>query len=313
MYVDTKIAAKYDKNPYNTQLTLGCELLRIANHINANLTAEISRKMRVFCCVFLILLVDAREFSRQRPSNVRESKDRVIPRKIEDEEESLNVDLPVPFGHIYKEGFANTLYGIKQPVDFLEYEMRVPKTLKEAQDLLDHADPSRLQFFADSKFISRSSFKDTERDRIMEKLGARYVPDMKNKTFIWNDFGENLERNFAMPPLRSSQVGRNRVASTAVEPPPQPPPYKSADDIPVGPVKYADLFNPPKKQKFTTCDEFGKDAYFHPNDVINLQWIPFYIWSPEPSYVSIPYTFSYVTKKVSLLFCLAVGLKTRCV
>lgn len=30
---------------------------------------------------------------------------------------------------------------------------------------------------------------------------------------------------------------------------------------------------------WTTCEEFGKKAYFHPQEVTNVDWAPFYIWS----------------------------------
>ncbi|XP_072934790.1 uncharacterized protein [Epargyreus clarus] len=49
---------------------------------------------------------------------------------------------------------------------------------------------------------------------------------------------------------------------------------------------------------WTTCKEFAKGAVFHPDDVIDIGWVPFYIWSNRQFTTAIVHTFSYLTKKV---------------
>ncbi|CAK1541594.1 unnamed protein product [Leptosia nina] len=49
---------------------------------------------------------------------------------------------------------------------------------------------------------------------------------------------------------------------------------------------------------WTTCDEFGKKAVFHPDDIVNLNFIPFYIWSSQEIDVGTVHRFTYPTKKL---------------
>ncbi|CAH4027756.1 unnamed protein product [Pieris brassicae] len=49
---------------------------------------------------------------------------------------------------------------------------------------------------------------------------------------------------------------------------------------------------------WTTCEEFAKKALFHPDDIVNLEWIPFYIWSLSNVKIADIHRFTYPTKKL---------------
>lgn len=56
---------------------------------------------------------------------------------------------------------------------------------------------------------------------------------------------------------------------------------------------------PDTRINWTTCEEFGKKAYFHPQEITNLNWVPFYIWSDVPMPATV-HRFMVPTKKVAI-------------
>lgn len=75
---------------------------------------------------------------------------------------------------------------------------------------------------------------------------------------------------------------------------PQYPPYSY-----IPPYQRNGYFND-SYLNWTTCDEFGRDAVFYPKDIINIEWVPFFVWSSTPAMTdSIVHTFEYPTIKVS--------------
>ncbi|XP_045503665.1 uncharacterized protein LOC123700480 [Colias croceus] len=54
----------------------------------------------------------------------------------------------------------------------------------------------------------------------------------------------------------------------------------------------------PVLTNWTTCEEFGVKASFHPDDIVNINWIPFYMWSVSGPSAAIVHTFTYPTKKL---------------
>lgn len=201
---------------------------------------------------------------------------------------------PVPFGHIFKEGFQPHL---KQPIDLLELDRIYPEKdqdqIRETVNKETRVSPKGFASPKDSFYFGK-----------IEPPVQEKEDDKGSKNKAWLDLVGNHALNLAMTRRRNP---------THVT----PQPFKDSNLTPPGNTDYRIkehfLSSPsygsaPKDTKFksynwTTCDEFGHNADFHPSDVVSIDWVPFYTWSLDSfNTVAFVHRFETPTVKVSQLF-----------
>ncbi|CAB3220503.1 unnamed protein product [Arctia plantaginis] len=234
---------------------------------------------RLMCAFFIVLIKTSESNKRQKNPDVVN-----IPSKVD------NIDhlaWPVPFGHVYKEGFGD-IGGLKAPVDILDLNVRHPMTSEEARELLQTTDPHKIQFH--TQYVEARGYTNP-RDRAFKELGIKGPgPEINATQFKWFNLGDLEARNVARKPFvnppRRTNGGRRPVG---------PPPMNSSNLI-------GSSFVPQREHRtgnvnLTQCDEFGSKAYFFPKDIVNLDWVPFYVWAFENQTARI-HSFKYATKKL---------------
>ncbi|KAL4711858.1 hypothetical protein ACJJTC_006027 [Scirpophaga incertulas] len=202
---------------------------------------------------------------------------------------------PVPFGHILKTGIDDLEEGFKQPYDLLELDMRMPRTRQEEEELLNKLPDKR---------IVKIRYPDNQMKSLANNL-KEILEENNNTTVVddipkWFDFEGIQSRNINNSPLPKSPINTR------------------ADSINQHPVQ---LFNPRKeysrffsvqsfdllpnigsgRMNWTTCDEFvkgiGPKHVLHPRDIVNIDWVPFYVWAHR-RLIAIVHRFSFPTKKI---------------
>lgn len=236
-------------------------------------------------CAFFIFFIKTSE------CNERQNNPDVLNSPIKDH----NVDQlvwPVPYGHVYKEGFGD-FAGLKSPVDILDLNVRHPITSEEARELLQTTDPHNIQFY--TQYVEARGYTNP-RDKAFKELGIeRPGPEINATQFRWFDLGDLQARNvakqlFANTPRRVND-GHRRVG---------PPPNNKNKFSGSSFIQQSERFG--GNINFTTCKEFGSRTYFFPKDIVNLDWVPFYIWSFQNHTTARIHSFKYATKKVSVLY-----------
>lgn len=251
----------------------------------------------MFILIAIILLSEGKKRRSKKKLKIAANDD--LPHKADVYPENF---IPVPFGHIFKEGFHPSL---KMPLDLLELDRRYSKKTDVSE--FDKTEKS-IQRNPKEKPREMDSPKDLfeideEEKLIDDKIYMDGVKDVKNSTQdeikMWHDLARNHARSLSEP--RGISYGRISKDTNSN----QAPAYqdnknkeqffsKSSFDIEVA-RRENKLYN------WTTCDEFGRNADFHPDDVINIDWVPFYSWSPDEIQrtVSFVHRFSTPTIKVS--------------
>lgn len=185
----------------------------------------------------------------------------------------------VDFGHVYRNGGKNI------GEDFPELESSKPK--KEY--------PKEAPKEDGLLFLSPRDQIQHEMNMNMNKGKDR--GSTEKKQLIPFDYSKLLERNIARPSigLRNNMFHKQHSTTTKS--------HRIVDNT--DPDNYFEsntfLKKSNKTQRtWTTCDEFKKKAVFHPDDVVNTKWLPFYIWSERGFESAVIHTLSYPTKKVRL-------------
>ncbi|XP_075984136.1 uncharacterized protein LOC142981881 [Anticarsia gemmatalis] len=234
--------------------------------------------MRGLQCVLLIVLTEAKKVKEQ-PKPYSDAVNAVLMKKFDPT--ATLTKMPVPFGHIFKEGFGDIDSELKAPLDLVELSMRYPKSPEEERELLKKTRPDLIEFRKTPSTIYLSP-----RDKFMAELGISANNPINETKFRWYDLSELQARNLEAPaqPRLRTEFGRPKDL------PPPPAHMLNVGNL-TFPQEQADLTN------VTTCDEFG-GATFYPKDIVNLDWVPFYAWAYE-NYSYLPvHKFHFATKKL---------------
>ncbi|KAL0818250.1 hypothetical protein ABMA28_008744 [Loxostege sticticalis] len=218
--------------------------------------------------------------------------------------------VPVPFGHIFKDGVGD-MPDQKQPLDLLELDLHTPESPAEQEKLL------------------RKVPKTNRLRVIQEPLGYANPRDQYQGFNIWNA-EENAEEGvtpstnttddrpkwFHFEAILEHNVKTPRppvaIQAKKAESPDTKPENASTTDIEElskdgvragyfssgGFALYKDPETKMVYDYWTTCDQFEKKTRsFHPKDIVDIDWVPFYVWTTRKFAVSIVHRFSYPTKK----------------
>ncbi|XP_034827821.2 uncharacterized protein [Maniola hyperantus] len=208
---------------------------------------------------------------------------------LDDSPNEMKAQIPVNFRHITREGF-----GDKQPFDFLHLGMINPRDVKNVKDLLKKDNVTVRWYPPQRKLVFQSP-----RDE-MEYYKNFYNSAMnKKKTNRPFDFSSLLEKNLQDPFANR----RGKIFDTQNK-----RKFPKADKVmPRKLVNISDYFEENRFYRrpdryhptinWTTCNEFARNAVFHPEDIVNTKWMPFFIWSRREFRTAVIHTFSYPTKK----------------
>lgn len=205
-----------------------------------------------------------------------------------------NFDIPVPFGHITREGFGDPFSSMKQPVDTLEFLLRTPKDQKEAIEELEKTKRTNLMFL-NSKIPNMFGRPNPKEELLLERY-MNPPPETNETRLKWYDLPTIQARNAMLPPKKQYIP---RKTSEHGPPPMMPPkvsklPYFSKNSFSLA------RDEPDIPVNWTTCDEFAVGAAFSPKDIVNLKWTPFYVWGTDAeAEFSTEHTFEYPSNKVS--------------
>ncbi|CAH0713793.1 unnamed protein product, partial [Brenthis ino] len=187
------------------------------------------------------------------------------------------------FGYVFRKDFKKDTIS----EDFPELEL---SKLKE--DYVKEAPKDSLTFLSPRDEIQHYKSRDISKYREIygTPTSAKGAQKKTMREPIVFDFSKLLERNIAYP-----LAGRRKTI------------FNTQRTIPTrNHVNISQYFEQNAfyrktgkkiKKNWTTCDEFVKKAVFHPDDIINTKWLPFYIWSERGLDVAVVHTFTYPTKK----------------
>ncbi|PZC83527.1 hypothetical protein B5X24_HaOG207510 [Helicoverpa armigera] len=262
--------------------------------------------MFVSCCVLLFVLLNYRSDARSEdeddePLDLRKQVD-VYPEHFVE---------PVPFGHITLEGFGDP----KQPVDFLELMMRLPKSKEEAKEILRKGgrDISIINIELAKSFAG-------PRDEYVKDLIVEPPPETNATRLKWYDLAAMQMRNAMMPPgynpyakkvdmprgvrrqeekrggnRNEARIGDIRNGGRGGFAP--PPPMRDFKRF-FGRNSFQLHGNKEDPINWTTCDEFAVGAIFSAKDIVGHKWTPFYIWSTLNIAYATVHTFEPPSKKL---------------
>ncbi|VVC93066.1 unnamed protein product, partial [Leptidea sinapis] len=196
--------------------------------------------------------------SLTREGNESRNKDR------QEKGESISSD----FGHVFRDRVRNTPHTYGLPID--EELKKYSFTQKDASQITEIAKerPSFLSAREEMIYNQKKTHGDTF-------LGEQFGSSNGTRPQMYYDFEKILESNFVRPNRRQLKKLQNIDGNTK--------------EI-VGSKQ--------KNINWTTCDQFAKKALFHPNDIVNLDWLPFYLWSDRDLGMARIHRFTYPTKKV---------------
>lgn len=239
----------------------------------------------------LLTVVSARKMFDELP--------KYEPRDYEDGHQE-EYQLPVDFKHLSRHGVGDIDF--KQPFDNLYIRFVKPGDEKQAMALLrkkrpetywiTNKEPPKFQNARDELLYYKKLYNSTNTKNRKSKF---------NKSF---DFASLLEKNIGDPfAARNSKIFETKNSRK----------FPKLDKaVPRRIENITEYFEDNRFYKrqdgkgpmmnWTTCDEFAKNAVFHPNDIVNTKWVPFFIWSRKRFQTSVIHTFSYPTKKVKPIF-----------
>lgn len=244
--------------------------------------------MRAFPGVFLFVLLEAKDYDDK-------------PRRFEDDDEPSPVqkqtdiypqkfDEPVPFGHLTLAGFGDPFAQGKPPIDLLELDMILPRNSEEGREYLKRNN-ANIQYL---KSDIPKGFANP-RDKYLRSAAAD-IPSERNITELkWYSLADLQRRNLMTPSSSRGKAKKTDTKDRKMLTHPDNSPKSKFFSRTTFQLK-ENLKN--KKQNFTTCDEFAVGAIFSPKDIVNIDWVPFYIWSIENYPVSIVHRFTIPTQKV---------------
>ncbi|KAG6446870.1 uncharacterized protein LOC115441352 [Manduca sexta] len=248
--------------------------------------------MRLMFALFIIVSIEAKKKRPHNPLDTRDDKPQNVG-NIDKYPEHFKH--PVPFGHVYKDGFGDITSNLKQPFDILELDMVRPKNAEEAKEVWNKRQnniqilPSNLP----KKFASpRDQYLNEQQN---EKAVSQPKPVAEqNGTRTWIDWEAIQHYNVGSrrPFLRRPQPKRRPYAYGPTHD--QGPKSKY-----FGPNSFDLAINKKQhKENWTSCEEFGRMPNFHPKDIVNIDWVPFYIWTTRVYHEPVVHRFSYPTKKL---------------
>ncbi|XP_046964236.1 uncharacterized protein LOC124533116 [Vanessa cardui] len=246
--------------------------------------------------LFVLFLITTTEAKRALDDIPEIRSDYKVFNNYGNNEQSETVQQGFDFGHVYRNSFRDPSHRRFEP----ESEMPESKQGGKIKEIIKKSRQNKLNLNDHPQlFLS-------PRDEILHHKKNNISLDYKGETTLKTnrplgiDFSNLLERNLANPLAHV----RNKA-------------FKEKYNKNLGTVKskaietnlrgnLSDYFQentffakPKEETQWTTCTEFAKRAVFHPDDVVNTKWLPFYIWSTRTEKSpAIVHTFSYPTKKI---------------
>ncbi|XP_031764559.2 uncharacterized protein LOC113521972 [Galleria mellonella] len=215
-------------------------------------------------------------------------------------------NIPVLFDHIYKEGFEDPMTNLKQPLDVLELTLQTPKTRDEKQKYLQIISPKNIiplkkepvHFLSpkDEFIYHRISKKHREYDKKLDET-------VRNKSHI-DDTPKFFNFEYLQTKNMNSQPKKPSVNKLVEKPVSS---HLAEHDYSRSKMGYFlrdkfDMRYKGDRLNWTTCDQFGYDIHFHPKDIVDLDWVPFFTWSSKPYVLAVAHKFSYPTAKIVKVF-----------
>lgn len=205
------------------------------------------------------------------------------------------------FGHVYRNGFRGSNQKFDLQDDIVQIDIDKAKDVKQKPRKSMNLENVRQPLFLsprDEVLYHKKynkSFTQTQDETKKNNVGNTDAITKSVTRPPWIDFSRILERNIASPIANR----RRKIFGTKDD-----GKIKKVENK-VKTLNLSSYFEnntflkrPKTKLNWTTCSEFAKRAVFHPDDVVNTVWLPFYIWSTRDFSSSITHTFSYPTKKV---------------
>ncbi|KAI8442252.1 hypothetical protein MSG28_005822 [Choristoneura fumiferana] len=227
--------------------------------------------------------------------------------------------VPVDFINIGKEGIMDPRVGQKQPLDSLALDLRYPNSPEEEVTMLQKADPRNVIRISKGKKYQVPQIDLSEYPT--GKFNPYYNEQQREpaKTELVNvkmpmpfDFEMLQAMNVALPNIYKDNLAKTEALFKS-KPQDVPEDQKENIEAPLSdpiPIAFkADDFFPLDSfdlktgasgdvDKWTTCDEFAKNARFHPREVAGVVWVPFFVWSPNNFPSAIDFKFTYPTVKL---------------
>ncbi|CAH0402779.1 unnamed protein product [Chilo suppressalis] len=210
---------------------------------------------------------------------------------------------PVPFGHIFRDGIDDPASGYKVPYDLLELDMRFPHNRKEDKELQRRPRKKVIKIeksVPSSKVLSpRDMYVDEFMKTSDQSVNNTSVEDGRPKWF-----------NFEQIQKQNAEVIREKVrpkSNTDFILPDKRKAYSNNTKYYEKKDFSSNTFDLTKtvagdKLSWTTCEEFEKSLkplnLVYPKDIVDINWEPFYIWSPRKHLIAFVHRFSYPTKKI---------------
>ncbi|XP_041972289.1 uncharacterized protein LOC121728217 [Aricia agestis] len=232
---------------------------------------------------FLILHVEARRYKNYKhkePVNPDLKLPNILPETYQ---------YPVRVDRVNVRGYGDIDF--KEPFDILEHHLDIIKDPhREAQKTLVR-DGQRIKW--KRKKENPAAFL-SPRDEMMYYKKNAIINNSANYAKMY-DFTHLLESNLAKEVVDAPATTKNLKKKTN-----EVITHKTPR------VNVSSLFEDNSfylksnevKVKWTSCDEFARGALFHPDDIVNTQWLPFYIWSIRNFVGAKIHRFAYPTKKV---------------
>ncbi|KAJ0173043.1 hypothetical protein K1T71_011219 [Dendrolimus kikuchii] len=244
--------------------------------------------MILICALFLVITETE---GTPRPGAVRPSDVDVYPEPFKNF---------VPFGQIYKEGFWDPNGHMKQPIDILELQMAKPDKREGLNQLIRNGKTYLIKSDKPSVFLNPRDAYMAEHEIDQNKRKDEDEVTVVNMTRpLWLDLTAALQRNALSPTTRKTVFPKrhnkgivDEVIPMQSDNDPNKKEYFTADSY--------DLVSWRKQQQvnWTTCNDFAIGASFHPKDVVDIDWVPFYIWSNRRKTFCDVHRFSYPTVKL---------------
>lgn len=245
-----------------------------------------------------ILILSLLTFYSEAKDNVPEDDDAFVPSVDVANPPTGGKPIFVPFGHIFKDGVEDPFSDQKPPIDLLELHLKTPRTEAEAEKLLKETPKERIL----KVYRKNVELDDVDEDiRIAEELEKekhRTKPPTTSEEPRWIDFAG----------IHNERLKDSRPTPTPVPLPSERPVirYTPGPIPPSAPIVDENFrmmsHNPYNELKWTSCREFAKgssSSSFHPKDIVDIDWTPFYIWSLRRFREAVVHRFSYPTKRVS--------------
>nr|XP_013189557.1 unnamed protein product [Amyelois transitella] len=199
---------------------------------------------------------------------------------------SNNIEPPLENGKVFLtpsfyENNIDPATGLKEPVDLLEMHMIYPETEEEKRYYLKTRPLVNIQF----------AKKPTSRPLIYDPR-ENYNRNQTKMEPLYLDLAALQAKNIDLPSEPAAPPVRYESKT----------PSKTENIERINGIFQPNTFmiNPDDLvyRNWTTCDEFKRRSLFHPKDLLDIEWIPFYTWSVRDDSLSVIHKFSIPTKAV---------------